>query len=1843
MKKFLFLIVFLGAISTIGFAQSDTSNSGYFLTFVKKVYLNPTVYLRTQEFKENTNLSFVALPDQASAGMNAPSGFEKGLQKILRFLMESDGGVRFYFDADTPTQPFHFWHTDNLWCKFKQVDIDSINYYLNVNFADGNVDMNNAIRFETSIDKALDYVEKCINKVPGECGVEPQNETAEINTKPLHISLHNRSNSKFDSDTMRYEQLEFHYAKAFDVHTQQNWYAPSKLLVPNEGNEALALAIHSREGDFLKQNLKIELLTTHQVLSIDAASTEDSVFFSLPSSMTPGDPWEIVITYKSPKDSITYTVGFFMVNVMPRKTKSVVLISANNFVIGASELTAIEQELVKIYDPVGVSFELSVLDNFVFPSELPTTVIVDESNLLSNYADDLKEYVSEVKDLIDYDDDTYYLVVGLATEDLEGYMPRARNIGFIFNNTSNQNQTLNHYARIIGHELGHGIFHFTHIFCEEELGESFRDQTPNLMGYSPNPRELYLHQWNFIQDPAFVSWFGGDDEEGESRLLNKGKIPNYFRNTDKTVSFLTPTLKIVRLAENVEYFSLSHGIAEDPNWPLLPSGTLWEFQTKDGVTYKARINGGNFLGYFAQNDAPFSNYILPSSSLTEQTQAIFSYYDILGAEYVRFNGLTCGMYTGQIEKLPDLSGPEDWEIKGCDFNKKVNLISVPWFNVQQNSDGKSPNSSHFRAFFKKIDKDRFGKQVVLLTKAIEISGQYPDLLPYVTNSNNINEWKEKSSDCVAWANISNGLSTLFTVSNPIEFFVENYTEQADGPTSVLAGYFDVKVDFHNWDESKNAEELLLNYIETYKSMTSFYQAKYDEVIEHILTPRSNYLTVNQSTDYIVQSAPSGGQVVISKMTLRNALNAMSLEQLSHICPRTRVNLVAIFLDNGETEDLMELEIVKLFETCIDGKDAVTFLMLLNDYTRSNQKHILGEMLDKIDDQTCFIGSDNFTALSRAFCGLYNSMYNKDNYISFYADFYDKNMRPFIEEYQKNYEDVQKIKSAYITYNYSSAVYRFFKSFDQYNFLGGELITDIKYIEGNGKIFYKNQFVNGFWILENGAENGQHFHPYDPIIFDDKGKVFSPYGYDADNLHPYPAFILYFAEKKASSKSATELIQLGVDLLTFVIPGGAALRIVGLIDKTCAAASIVSSMTQYTAPEFSQAFGLTSGLLGLTSINPSDFVTLGKNLDNVNSYRTAINTTLSDMSVNMKPIDNYNAEVIKTCENIDANVATLNEASTAYLKEFLKKEKKLAQVEGRIETIARINTTLQNLGSPIEASTGLLKMEELLNSGIGITKNGDNYMLLGKTLGKVDGGKLKLNLEYIKSDFSKLGTDADLVAVMENVEYKKGWMGQGASSGTSHVGDILIFKKDQNIYCLDGVNCFTENTIIQTVDGEEVIQNITVNDSVITFNEKTGKQTVNKVTNVFKRSANTLQRLIIGRDTILTTPEHPFYHHGQWLKAAALSVGMVLQSPFGADTVFANTAIEDTNATVYNFTVEHSHTYVVGTEYLLVHNDCEKIGDLMNGLPNVATKRAFANALKSNENLVEEFINGTVRLDDWQFITSAKGLNSILATDVATLKKVGSLRKNKLFLDAIGGQEGLSDLLKANVRARCVSCGTSGAAHMKLMDEYLADVEHFVINFKSTDGFPLVLVELKKINSNGSANYAMEGAAFMLDYIKKNPQFNKNSIAKFDGKFDLDPDAMNLCSNCRFDIELNQQGNNIKYEFKSWGSVAINKIGTPSGASFTNQFKAYLADADDISKIQYIFDANKFSDVNTIKNRFKILIQNDPETLFNINPNLFMSIDKIGGGKIADWEDLEELINHPSLSFDQQLFSFIKLY
>jgi hypothetical protein len=159
--------------------------------------------------------------------------------------------------------------------------------------------------------------------------------------------------------------------------------------------------------------------------------------------------------------------------------------------------------------------------------------------------------------------------------------------------------------KVIAHEIGHGAFHFRHIFSEEELGEEEQGQTNNIMDYVSNPKDLYLHQWNFIKDPAFVSWFGGDDEDGAFTVVIQKADLLEFKDGD-FFHFITPTGNYFSLpitTQSVEISLLERYLVKDGS-PYVesdyvaPIGSLVSFVDKNGKTWYHRKGE---LTYFHKN------------------------------------------------------------------------------------------------------------------------------------------------------------------------------------------------------------------------------------------------------------------------------------------------------------------------------------------------------------------------------------------------------------------------------------------------------------------------------------------------------------------------------------------------------------------------------------------------------------------------------------------------------------------------------------------------------------------------------------------------------------------------------------------------------------------------------------------------------------------------------------------------------------------------------------------------------------------------------------------------------------------------------------------------------------------------------------------------------------------------------------------------------------------------------------------------------------------------------------------------------------------------------------------
>jgi hypothetical protein len=143
------------------------------------------------------------------------------------------------------------------------------------------------------------------------------------------------------------------------------------------------------------------------------------------------------------------------------------------------------------------------------------------------------------------------------------------------------------------------------------------------------------------------------------------------------------------------------------------------------------------------------------------------------------------------------------------------------------------------------------------------------------------------------------------------------------------------------------------------------------------------------------------------------------------------------------------------------------------------------------------------------------------------------------------------------------------------------------------------------------------------------------------------------------------------------------------------------------------------------------------------------------------------------------------------------------------------------------------------------------------------------------------------------------------------------------------NSFSADTSVSTKDGSKPISEVHIGEQVLAYNEATGTTESYAVTNVLVHTDPTMVYLTIDGETIVTTPEHPFYVEDQrWVNAADLHFGDRVRNAGGTSGIVTQIKVEQRAQTMYNLTVDTAHTFFVGEGRWLVHNMCGgRLGDL----------------------------------------------------------------------------------------------------------------------------------------------------------------------------------------------------------------------------------------------------------------------------------------------------------------------------
>jgi hypothetical protein len=155
----------------------------------------------------------------------------------------------------------------------------------------------------------------------------------------------------------------------------------------------------------------------------------------------------------------------------------------------------------------------------------------------------------------------------------------------------------------------------------------------------------------------------------------------------------------------------------------------------------------------------------------------------------------------------------------------------------------------------------------------------------------------------------------------------------------------------------------------------------------------------------------------------------------------------------------------------------------------------------------------------------------------------------------------------------------------------------------------------------------------------------------------------------------------------------------------------------------------------------------------------------------------------------------------------------------------------------------------------------------------------------------------------------------------------------------GANSFSADTLVWTEDGKRPIAEIKVGDMVLAYDEATGETGYFTVTDVLVHYDPGTILLTIDGETIETTGEHPFFTWQRgWVNAGDLQPGDWIYNTDQSYGVVESVVVEAEPQVMYNLTVDVAHTFFVGDEGWLVHNQ-NGPNTTVCGINNPNTKRS----------------------------------------------------------------------------------------------------------------------------------------------------------------------------------------------------------------------------------------------------------------------------------------------------------------
>ena len=233
---------------------------------------------------------------------------------------------------------------------------------------------------------------------------------------------------------------------------------------------------------------------------------------------------------------------------------------------------------------------------------------------------------------------------------------------------------------------------------------------------------------------------------------------------------------------------------------------------------------------------------------------------------------------------------------------------------------------------------------------------------------------------------------------------------------------------------------------------------------------------------------------------------------------------------------------------------------------------------------------------------------------------------------------------------------------------------------------------------------------------------------------------------------------------------------------------------------------------------------------------------------------------------------------------------------------------------------------MFGDAVGLTAEGTKYACVFNKI--VFGTRALANLATFGRSLSQISEISADLTQKHIVEGKK-WDSESTLeviTGLGYIAEAIFSAYDfgNSVNGFASSQCFVAGTLVLTSEGNKPIEEIQAGDLVYSTDPETGESEYKEVVQTFENETEELVHISVADDEIVTTPKHPFYVlHKGWTSAIDLRAGDILVLSNGEYVIVEKVQHEilESPVKVYNFEVQDFHTYYVGENSVLVHNNC----------------------------------------------------------------------------------------------------------------------------------------------------------------------------------------------------------------------------------------------------------------------------------------------------------------------------------